>query len=322
MGNTWIEKWWSAFVKNRQKRQKEKQLKAALIDQIEKIARDYDAGFRLVSGYSKKLIGPARNALAYIENKLSLISGPVVLDPEQWSTDGYLNALFVDADAIRDLVRMNKNLQSFFESENTSQAAAMMTADWKQKTVLGTETHGDIVQRDVSQSFFYFENHRIMEVCLSLDESRDRVCRRILGELIIKTIEGIQSLQEWNSDIEKERELLEFFIHSSNQSETATGGSNNEMRMNGAKQVLAELDSKEQELRRQIGDAESQLKKVTAVLMDPQTKFSVEPISLRLNRLGFQVKEDSDESVHDITLAKCTLEDQPLKVIVWVRVNR
>ena len=322
MGNTWIEKWWSAFVKNRQNRQKEKQRKAALIDQIERIARDYDAGFRLVSGYSKKLAGPAGSALAYIENRLSLISGPVVLDPGQWSSDGYLNALFVDADAIRDLVRINKNLQSFFEKESTSQAVAMMTADWKQKTVLGTEMHGDVVQRDVSQSIFFFENHRIMEVCATLDNARDRLCHRILGELIIKTIEGIQGLQEWSNDLEKERELLEFFIHSSDTRDSAADGKNDNMRVNGAKQVLAELDDKEQDLRTQIGDAESQLETVAAVLLAPQTKFSIEPVSLRLNRLGFQVKEHSDEPAHEITLAKCMLEDQPLKVIVWVQVNR
>jgi len=64
MGNNWFQKLKTTFAEKRQQRQAEKHLNAILADQIQQIARDSQAGFRMIAGYSKKLIQPARTASA------------------------------------------------------------------------------------------------------------------------------------------------------------------------------------------------------------------------------------------------------------------
>jgi len=245
-----------------------------------------------------------------------------MLDPEQWSKDDYLNALFVNADAIRDLLRTCNNLKTFFAKAVGDPANAVMTADWKHKTLMGVDAQGEIVRRDVPQSVYYFENHEILEVRGTLKETHDQLRSRILGALIIKKIMEIQGLQEWSDNLKKEHDVLDLFIRHPGSGDSMIDAKNDDARISEARQVLAELEKKDLEIHDQIGDPESQLSQVAAVLLNPEPLFNIDAVDLMLNRQGLLVKRATGKADSKIILAKCGLVDRPSKVIAWIRVNR
>jgi len=322
MKSAWFQKLTSVLGEKRQQRREEKQLTALLAAQIQQIARDSQANFRMVSGYSKKLVQPAQTAYAYIEKQLSFIPEPIILDPARWHADYYLKALFVNADAIRNLVQSSKNLRTFFVKEETDQATAVMTADWKHKTIMTVESEGEMVRRDVPQSVYYFDNHEILEVRGTMTDTQDQLCHRILGVLIIKKIMEIQGLQDWIDNLKKEHDVLDFFVQQPKSEDAMIGTKNDDNRVYEARQVLAELQKKEHELHDQIGDAESQLSQVAAALLNPHPMFNIDAVDLMFNRQGLLVKQTTGFAGSKIKLTKCALVDRPSKVIVWVRVNR
>jgi hypothetical protein len=300
----------------------EKRVDAAISREIERIAVKSKAGFLTIGGYSKKLTGPAKNALKYIQDNIARIPEPVALDPERWDSDNTLHTLFVDRKAVRDFSLSSKRLQTYFEGCGEARAMALMTADWRQKTTLGIEKAGEIIRRDVPQQAYYFEEHRIVEVEASLEKVREQLSIRILSALIVKVVMEIQGLQEWNQDLEQEQDMLELFIHHSHGTEPASGKNAGETRLAEAKELLSSIEQKERDLRGQIGDARAQLKKVEEVLLIPRPFFTIQPVTLHLNRLGIEVKQHSSDPAFDITLAKCELVDQHPKAILWVQVDR
>ena len=322
MKSNWITKISGAFVEKYNKRLAEKHLEAALEVEIERIARESKASFQVARNYKNKLMGPAKKALDYIDQNISHIPDPFVMNPARWGSDNILNTLFTDASSIRSLLHTSKALESFLSQETVPQAVALMTADWKQKTVMGIEMEGEAARRDVPKLALYFENHRIEEVFTTLDKAREGLRNRILNALIVKVVTDIQGMREWRDNMEKEKEVLEFLVHSPTDDDPAEGDLKSETRISEAKKLLAEIDAKEQNLQAQIGDPESQLEQVAQVLLNPQPFFSIQPVTLRLNRLGIVVKKDSDEPLYDVTLAQCELLDQPKRAIMWVLANR
>ena len=309
------------FEKWRLKRD-EKRLDAAIAEEIERIADDSRAGFRAIGGYSKKLTGPAKNALTYIQDHIARIPEPTVLDPERWDVDDQLRVLFVNRKAIHDFLQSSKTLRSYFNTCHEAKAVALLTADWQQKTIMGIEKEGEIARREVPQQAYYFENHAIVEIDATLEKLSKRLCNRILRALIVKKVIEIQGLQEWNQNLEREHDLLELFVKNLHETGFASGENTGDKRLADAKEMLLTLESKERDLRDQIGDAHAQLKQVEQVLLNPEPFFTVRPVTLHLNRLGIEVKRQSSDPASTITLAKCSIVDQHPKAILWVQADR
>ena len=322
MENRWFVKLGKQFAENRKMRREKGRMEAALADEIEHIAKQSKADFRAVHHYKQKLIGPAQSALHYIAQNLAHIPGPIVLDPAEWAPDGYLGLFFSNGESIRKVLQASKSLQSFFKEEDKPNAMGLLTADWKQKTFLGIDQDGEIVRRDVPQTAYYFEHHNLSEIYARLSETREQLVNRILAALVAHLVMKVKGLQDWCANLEKERGILELFVQNAANTEVTAGNPANATRVNEAKQMLADLAHKERTLRTQIGDPESQLEQVAQMLSNPQALFGVQPITLRLNRLGIQVNHQSKGSAIDVHLAKYNLVDQPQKTALWVQVDR
>jgi len=310
------------FLERWRRKRDQRRADAIISKEIERIAVESEADFRAIGGYSKKLTGPAKMALAYIQDNIARIPEPVVLNPERWDADNYLHTLFVDRKAIQGFLQSSKSLQSYFKAHKEARAVALMTADWQQKTIMGIEKEGEVARREVPQQAYYFEDHAIIEIDATLEKVRERLSNRILRALIVKVVMEIQGLQEWNQNLERERDLLELFVKNPHETGTASGENAEEERLADAKEMLLALENKERDLRNQIGDAHAQLQKVEQVLLNPEPLFTVQPITLHLNRLGIEVKQHSSDPAYAITLAKCEIVDQHQKAILWVQVER
>ena len=310
------------FLEKWRRKREEKRAEAAITDEIERIAAESKAGFRAIGGYSKKLTGPAKIALTYIQDYIARIREPVVLDPERWDADPHLRTLFVDRDAIHEFLDSSKSLKKYFSAHDQARAVGLMTADWKQKTIMGIEKQGEIARREVPQKAYFFENHGLIEIDASVEEVRAKLSNRILRALIVKKVAEIQGLQEWDQSLEREHDLLELFIKHSQGTGADSGEHTEEGRLTDAKEMLLTLENKERDLRNQIGDARAQLKTVEQVLLNPAPFFTVQALTLHLNRLGIEVKQESSDPAYAVTLAKCEIVDQHHKAILWVQVDR
>jgi len=197
---TILEKWNHYRERRRRQRQKE----AALVELIERMVQDSDPAIRKVAGYRRQLQKPVENALGYIEGLISSIPGPFRLSAEHWDKDPLIHALFVNPDEIRSLLHNCAKLESFFQKSGVDIAVALLTATKKERTIFGTTLEGEIVRRDVPQVAVEFYDHRVAAPVATQEEGRRELVQRglnVLATCALEEIMQIQSISEGRSRV-------------------------------------------------------------------------------------------------------------------------
>lgn len=320
MKNKWISQISEKYHEKRRTRHEARQREEAVAATLTMVARKTEAGFFAVPHFTRTLMAPAKAALTYFQERLEVIPNQVVLDPARWDRDHILNILFNDGQDIADLLEKSRNIGAFFEKENRPEAVALIEADWHQKTIMGVESEGDVIKRDVPQTVFFFDNHSLQDIGATLAEAKERFCFRMLGELISKVAEEIEGLRQWRRELENERDLLKLRLKHVDAVPAGAGrGADGHA---DARALLIKIEDKLQDLKRQLGTRDDQLNSVVKVLLNPEPHFKVLPVTLHLNRLGIKVRADSSDPTFDITLAKCTFPDKSQKAVLWTHIHR
>lgn len=162
---------------------------------VEAIVEGTDVRLRGVCNYRNQLREGACNLLQHIESLVDSMPSPIVVDDNSLISDPLVRTLLTDTKTIHRLFLCNRHLQEFFASiENSTrqEVFALLFLHHKEKTVLGTEIHGEILLREVQQTAFSFYGHRLVAPSPSEEAARiemmislfETVVRHIKGEML------------------------------------------------------------------------------------------------------------------------------------------
>jgi hypothetical protein len=275
----------------------------------------------------RELCSPVANALAYIQQALDAIPGPVPLAPENWDHDPLLQALFIDAEEIKTLLARNRSLRSFCAKQPAVCAFALLTATKKERTIFGTAVEGDIVRRDVAQTAVEFEDHRIIDPGASLSETRRALQDRTLNALVNHVLERMLQLRSRRDELKEQQRILCIKLKIQ---QTRMQGldvlSSHESAAESAPPedhpIVCELDRQIRDLAQECDSPDEYLRQLTAVLNAPQHVLTVTPICMRLNWMGIKQNGASGDGGPDIRLAEVKLQNQLKRVAVFVTTHR
>ncbi len=153
---------------------------------VEAIVEGTDIRLRGVCNYHNQLREGACRLLQHVERLVDSMPDPIVVDDDALVGDPMVRTLLSDSQTLNRLFVGNKHIQAFFEAAENAhreKVFALLFLRRKEKTILGSEIHGDILLREVQQTVFSFYGHRL--VAPSPSEGAARI------EMIIALFESV-----------------------------------------------------------------------------------------------------------------------------------
>jgi hypothetical protein len=148
---------------------------------------------------------PIQTALEYSRALAHSLPGPITINLDSYGNDAYIHAIFPSIAAIAEAFRSSRAMQDFLrENPASNNAYALMGMRRSEKTTMGMELSGDVIQRDVPQRVVYFSDHTIADPALTEANARERVALSFFNNLVNKiAIRVSLRKQEMQSQLQK-----------------------------------------------------------------------------------------------------------------------
>jgi len=143
-----------------------------------------------------------------LDGAIARLDAPVRLSPEDWRADPLVNALFVSMEELTGFVAGYPDIAAFFTSGGTERACFLLTASRREETVLGSETDGQLLRRDVPQTVVTFSDHRCLALAPDEAETRSRLVGLGLDFLAMLAAEAILERRRRRAELSEECRTL------------------------------------------------------------------------------------------------------------------
>jgi hypothetical protein len=317
----------SRFHLERETRESKRRKEAELTEAVQRVVQMSAPVVGTLRNCRRNLRGPVETALAYIDQTVAFIPGPLPLSPKTWDQHPLLQALFVGADEIKTFLWADRRLKSFFARHPEPQAWALLTATRCERTIFGTAVEGEIVRRDVAQTAVEFRDHRILDPAVTLAETRHELRARAMAALVTPVVERALQQRSLQDELREQQRILSVQlkiqqtrpVHPDAQSpgEGEKGASGN-----GASGILADIDRQIRELSASSTSPEEVLHEIAEVLNAPQAAMTVHPVAMRLNWMGVKQCRTSSECDLDVRLVEVELKAHWRRTAVFVSIER
>jgi hypothetical protein len=253
----------------------------ALLPAIEQAVAVVEPQLKQTRRYPKAYRKPVMTALEYAHSLAQSMPGPLTVDLDSYAKDAYVHAIFPSIDFVADAFRASRAIQAYLrEHPSTDEAYALMGMRRWEKTMMGMELSGQVIQRDVPQHVVYFTSHTIVDPAPSEQMARDRVALGFFNNLVGKVAKRVTlRKQELQSQLQ-EMDLLKARLHAAN-AETRPALEKELSRMLSSMQAT----TRSLDLHHYLDDFE-------AVLLNPEQHLRLNQFPMILDSMG--IKHDSD----------------------------
>jgi hypothetical protein len=147
------------------------------IDSVEPLLRQ-------AKGYPAHYRKPVAAAIEYVQSLAASVPGPVPVDRESYARDAFVHALFPDIDYVSEAICSSLALQEYLRDFPASRELyALMGMRRFEKSVVGMQLSGELVQHDVAQKAVYFTSHTIENPAPSEQQARELVAMSFFDSL-------------------------------------------------------------------------------------------------------------------------------------------
>ena len=263
-----------------------------------------DPRLRAFGNYRKRLQEPVARAARHVIALVDGLPAPVEISRRSYGTDPRLRAFFVSADHLQEVLGGIKTVRDYLQGVSGPLPDAifgLLTVEWKERTVLGTEQHGEILRRDVKQVAVSFFDHRFAGPAASDAEARWELKKRAYDYLLKVALETILTTRGNRQDLKRELQLL-------NKKLAAMKAGNWGLEAMFAHDTAepadpaaleAQIDAVEQELLEvgtDTGSLQRSLDELAGILGEPAHWLSQRELPMRLNYMGIRVEETPGEA--------------------------
>ena len=278
-----------------------------LNEAIECVIDGIEPKLRYFPGYKKILNNGVANSLAYISNLVDTIPEPIFISKKTFFTDPQIKAYFVTIADIQDVFSSNTELRSFFEAPencNLDEACALLCMNETEKTVLGMEQHGDIIQRDVIQTALNFSEHKILSPATCEAEVRKGIKQCIFDALITHALQQIIEHKQQKRGLETQRSILNSRLKTRQSqggglSQLLSSANEAELSVN-IEQQIAENEKKLQKLPTSWDAPRFYMEIIKDILTHPENFIRIKAKSFNITKMGIVTSENSSQSVNTI----------------------
>ncbi|HEY0664785.1 MAG TPA: hypothetical protein VGD24_01840 [Gallionella sp.] len=155
-----------------------------LLTAIDRAVTTVEPLLRQAKGYPDHYRKPVATALDYVRGLAASVPGPVLVDRESYARDAFVHALFPDVDYVGEAICSSMALQQYLHDFPASRELyALMGMRRFEKSVVGMQLSGEMVQHDVAQQAVYFTSHTIENPAPSEQQARELVAMSFFDSL-------------------------------------------------------------------------------------------------------------------------------------------
>jgi ABC-type transporter Mla subunit MlaD len=274
---------------------------AAMRDAIEQVVEASEPRIRLVGDYADKLVDAVETALNYCEKLTKQLPPALTLDARAWATDARVNAFFATVADLRATLSHPPAVRQFFEQPGRpAECFALMLMVKRETETFGTTLAGDLLVREVRQVQVSFSEHQLHFPAASETQLRRDLRQRMLVFLASRARERIDELRMRRNALEEQRRQLRAQLQAlrgqaGGLRPLLSSADADERRLATLEQRLTRTEQDLAEARKPLGTLDNYLEQVRRVIGQPEPYLRLHPLSLRLNRLGVKLDEDSPE---------------------------
>lgn len=192
-----IEHLQSLLDDRQQKKLRQKQQQAELVQAIESLVEGTDSRLRGIGSYHKILRNNTGELLRHIQSLVSAMPPPLVINRSSLISNPQVSKLFAGPAAVQRLFAESEEVRDFFNSEqynHCDEVYALLFINMREKNILGTDLQNDIVLRDVQQTHIKFYGHQLVSARASEDDVRQAM-KQTLFDSVIKYLKIQIALQ-------------------------------------------------------------------------------------------------------------------------------
>ena len=289
-----------------------------------------DPRLRAVSGYRKKLRPAVERSVEYVIELVDGLAPPIDFGRAQFGTDARLRAFFASADRLQEVVSESDVMRSYMsrgEAAMSDSVYVLFGVEREERTVLGMETDGDIVRRDVKQVVVNFRNHEFLDPTGDEDATRWELKKRAFDHLVARALQTMVVERKGRDKLAQERGLLQRKLRELHSGNWGFGSflEHEHPEERDASEIEQRVADIETELNR-IGsgtvDLDGYLEGVAAILSEPREHLHINPVSMTLNQMSVKIPEGSDPYASTLSLEEVGSSDGNRAIILLARLPR
>lgn len=303
---------------------------AEILAAIEHVVDEINPKLRAIISYRKKLRQPVERALAYNAEIVSCIPGPVEVNKSTWSNDPMVRAFFSSVGDMREVLSRNREIHDFFDGYDATgqqHCYAMLSMERSERTVMGVESSGEILKRDVLQTSVSFRDHRVVKPGPSESQLRQELETRALEVLVAYVLERITLLIAHRHSLKGQQLQLDMQLRLAR----AKNASLSPLLEDGEneKEDVEALQERERCMTQELEQAGAKLTtlddyidRISEVLGNPEKHFKIDRICMRLSQMNIKLDEKSNRAGHDLKLAEALLGEQLKRILLIIKFPR
>ncbi|MFA6014531.1 MAG: hypothetical protein WC742_05640 [Gallionellaceae bacterium] len=184
-----------------------------LLPAIERAVSRVEPLLKQAKGYPEAYRKPVINALEYARSLAQSVPGPVSVNLDSYARDAYVHAIFPSKENVSEAFKTSLELQEYLrKSYSGEEIFALMGMRRREKTILGMELAGQVIQQDVPQQVVYFISHTIENPAPSEELARQLMAWSFFDSLVDKVAQKIaerkQNLQAQRQELDALRDSL------------------------------------------------------------------------------------------------------------------
>lgn len=173
----------------------------ALNEALERAAMRVDPRVKQTRHWPDRYRASIGRALVQARRVAQGVPGPVTLDREHWVDDPLVHALFASVDEMQRLLSMDPVLRDFIAIHGDAEVHVLLSMQRVDKEVMGMESSGGILRRDVPQHVIWFTDPHFLAPAASEAEARQNLLWTLFDRFLERLSVGVDQLK-------KERERL------------------------------------------------------------------------------------------------------------------
>jgi hypothetical protein len=301
-----------AIQRNRLEKAHRRSMAAKVLATVESVVDETDSKIRLVPGYKMKLQDIIQSSLEFADDLVNRIPEPIEVSVNTFTSDPYVNAFFTNVRDLQSIFSHSSEIQDYMEDVHYDDACccALLCMRRTEKTVMGMELSGDMLKRDVRQVAVSFSDHRIYSPAPCESDTREGMKSCLFQGLVANALEHIMNLRLAGHRLQSKRQMLHARLkrYQQKSGEMQQGpGANARIAQDIEETGLELRKTEKQMMETPLLTPQVVLDQVIDVFSRPENFVQIREISLRLNKMGIKISDDSSQPANKLNLTEVTI---------------
>ena len=177
---------------------------------LARVALWVDKTLAVEPGFERKLAPSVRKAVDYCAQLVAELPPPLEVERAKFAAEPHVHALFASADDIDAMLGHSLAVREYIDSHDgvgSDYCYALLAARRMEKSVLGVESEGAVLQHDVPQRLLHFSNHTLSLLADAPDLARRKLHEASFDSLVKTFAAHVSALRSEQNALRQEKAL-------------------------------------------------------------------------------------------------------------------